>query len=118
MVCLPRHLFALTLALLLTLTSVGAGVARGQGSAADTLVICNGHGTTLVQVDTNGDVVEIIQLCPECIGALFAVSHLKAVACASQRVGFQSVEWSAYNARRSVPAPFFHTVPRGPPLTV
>mgnify|MGYP001795356004 CR=1 FL=1 len=63
------HLF-LTLALLVT--SISAASARGAAPAVDQVVICSGHGVTVLFLDATGEPTQAPHLCPDCVLHLVA----------------------------------------------
>ena len=67
-----RHAFLLCLTILTLVTSVGLGHARGMMPAQDGLVICQGHATSVVWLDSQGNEVEVAVLCPEAALGLLA----------------------------------------------
>ncbi len=56
----------------LVLTSVAAGVARGQADPVGQMVICSGHGPVMVHIDANGDPTGPPVLCPDGVLALLS----------------------------------------------
>lgn len=60
-----RCSLSLFLAVSLALATLGFGVARGQAMAAGEIVLCTGHGAVTVQVDSDGNPVRTIGLCPD-----------------------------------------------------
>ena len=60
------------LVLTITLTSVGLGHARGILPGTDSIVICQGHISTVIWVDAQGNEVEKPALCADAALALFA----------------------------------------------
>lgn len=69
----PLFLFGLCLALVAG--SVTMAVARGQSAAltgAGTFVICTGYGVTTITLDSDGNPVGPVYLCPDCLAGLAA----------------------------------------------
>ncbi len=64
-----RPLIAL-LALLVLVTSIGLGAARGAAAPADAVVICRGHASVTVFLDADGNEVGHHSICPEAALAL------------------------------------------------
>ena len=62
-----RTYLALTLALILTVTSQGMAVARGAMVPAGQMVLCTGTGQATVFVDEDGQPVEPPHHCPDCV---------------------------------------------------
>ena len=60
------------LVLTITLTSVGLGHARGILPGTDSIVICQGHISTVIWVDAQGNEVKKPSLCADAALALFA----------------------------------------------
>ena len=67
-----RHLAALTLVLVLAMTSQGLAVARGQGAAVGSIVICIGGGLAAVPVGPDGQPVGEAHYCPDGVLSLLA----------------------------------------------
>lgn len=61
------------LAVLILLTSVGMGVARGQAPVARHVHLCGSFGIETVAVDAQGNVLTAPGHCPDCAGLLLAV---------------------------------------------
>jgi len=66
-----RPFLALSLALIIALTSGAMAVARGQTSAAGAIVLCTGTGPLSVQVDADGQPIGPLHICPDCALGLF-----------------------------------------------
>lgn len=62
----PRSLLRGFLAVVLLLTSVGMGVARGQAQVVDHVLLCGSFGTKMVAVDARGNTVQAPGHCPDC----------------------------------------------------
>ncbi|MEL6610248.1 MAG: hypothetical protein AAFO58_06585 [Pseudomonadota bacterium] len=58
-------------AMLVLVTSVGTGVARGTLPPAGAIVICNGHGSATILIDAAGNEVTEVALCGEAANGLF-----------------------------------------------
>ena len=71
-----RSLAAVSLAIVLALTSLTMAVARGQmhmqTAGGLTLVICAGAGPVTVTLDADGNPVGPVHVCPDCALALIA----------------------------------------------
>jgi hypothetical protein len=68
----PAFLIALFLSLLLALTSVTAGAARGAAPVAGWVMLCAGDDAIFVPVDSDGRPTRVHQ-CPDCTAALVAL---------------------------------------------
>lgn len=66
-----RPFIALSLALIIALTSGAMAVARGQTTAAGSIVLCTGTGPLTVQVDADGQPIGPVHICPDCALGLF-----------------------------------------------
>lgn len=73
---MPRHLAAL-LILLVALTSIGLGAARGTVRMGDEVVLCTGHGIVVTRLP--GDEGEAALLCPDMALSLLAAVDAPAV---------------------------------------
>lgn len=62
-----RRSTGLALALIIALTSVAFGAARGLADAAGKMVICAGHAIVVVYVDENGQPTGTPHFCPDCV---------------------------------------------------
>ncbi|WP_425072221.1 hypothetical protein [Sagittula sp. S175] len=67
-----RPLIALFVALTLAVTSLSAGVARGQAAPAGVIELCQGLTTVSVAVDADGAPVSHVHLCPDGVMSLLA----------------------------------------------
>lgn len=110
------QVICIALSAIVVIASVGAGVARGQAEAAGTVVLCRGHVTVTVAVDSDGQPIERTVLCPDCVQLLFSMLPDPAP---------KWVNWAA--ARVSVshagiefqpPQQIGNELPRGPPASV
>ena len=71
------RLLSFILALLVTLTTVHMGQARGvMASVAGHVTICNGQGTEVLTLDVSGDPVEVSHSCPDCLVVFAAADSL------------------------------------------
>lgn len=68
-----RIWLAVSLALMLSLTSQAMAVMRGTPGPAGEIVLCTGSGPISVQVDENGQPVGKPHICPDCALSLFAL---------------------------------------------
>jgi hypothetical protein len=64
---LYRSLLGVALILLVALTSVHLGMARGQARMAGSIVLCTGTGPVAVAVDRDGQPIERPHVCPDCV---------------------------------------------------
>ena len=64
-----RGCFAFCLAVMLSLTSVTAAVARGQMAGATDVVVCAGAGVVTITLDAAGRPVTVAHHCPVCTAA-------------------------------------------------
>lgn len=60
-------LLACALALTVALSSLGHASARNQAHGAQTLIICTGYGLVRIIMDADGNPVEQILPCPDCV---------------------------------------------------
>lgn len=67
-----RTVISLLIAGLLVVTSLAAGVARGQADPVTTVVICAGGAPTMVHLDANGEPTGAPVLCPDGVMGLFS----------------------------------------------
>lgn len=110
-----RSAFAVFLTLVLFVTSVAFGAARGQARVAGQVVLCLGGAAVSVAVDQDGQPVGTVHLCPDCaLGSLAAIALPGAAAPVpvdrASRVG-----WSL-SGSHSVPLWRSRPVARGPPM--
>ncbi|WP_068115565.1 hypothetical protein [Tropicimonas marinistellae] len=71
-----QRALSLLLVLSLGLSALGFGMARGQAPAAGQMVICTGHGIVTVTLDSKGNPVESVTLCPDAAMSFWAVTAL------------------------------------------
>lgn len=64
---MTRILLSLLLTLSLAFTSLTMAQARGAAAATGQMVICSGLGTTIVNVDAEGQPTRPPHLCPDCL---------------------------------------------------
>ena len=74
----PRALVSLLVAVLLTVTSVTAGAARGPAMAAGEGVICSGGQVLTLKVDAEGNPVGPGHVCLDCVLSLLAAPPAEA----------------------------------------
>lgn len=67
-----RPFSAFLLCALVALTGGTMAVARGQAASAGQIVICTGSGPVTVDVDTRGQPVGPVHICPDCVMSLLA----------------------------------------------
>lgn len=67
-----RPALAVLLALLLGVSALGFGMARGQAPQAGQIVICTGQGIVTISIDADGKPVERHTLCPDAALTLMA----------------------------------------------
>ena len=60
------------LALCLAVTSVTSVQAKARAGSLDQVVICTGYGIVQITVDAEGNPVQAIHACPDCVNALAA----------------------------------------------
>lgn len=65
-------IFALSLAMMLALTSLTLAVARGQAPAVGEVVICTGMGLQVLHLDAEGNPVGAPHVCPDGIASFIA----------------------------------------------
>lgn len=61
------RLTGLLLVLVVALTSVELGAARGQAKAAGEIILCTGDGPVAVVVDADGKPLNSPHVCPDCV---------------------------------------------------
>lgn len=112
-----RSAFAALLCLILIVTSVAFGAARGQARVAGQIVLCIGGAAQVVAVDGSGQPVLRVHLCPDC-----ALSGLAAVAVASPLPAGMPCTLSrlAYRARYTTATALWRprASARGPPIVL
>lgn len=70
----PQSIIAGALSLILVLTAPALALSRTAPNAAGTVVICTGTGPMSIVVDSDGQPIDHIHICPECaFAALSAV---------------------------------------------
>lgn len=69
-----RSAVAFSLSLLLLVTAIAFGAARGQTRVAGQVVLCIGGAAVTIEVDEDGQPVGAVHVCPDC-----ALSSLAAV---------------------------------------
>jgi hypothetical protein len=62
-----RNILTTLLALVLAVTSVGFGHARGAAPAAGAMVICRGQTVIRIVIDASGQPVETRHICPDAV---------------------------------------------------
>ncbi|WP_172331616.1 hypothetical protein [Mangrovicoccus sp. HB161399] len=71
---IPARASSFLLVLLMAVSGISFGAARGQARIAGQMVICTGGAAVTVSVDAGGNPVREVHLCPDSIlGALAAV---------------------------------------------
>jgi hypothetical protein len=80
--CLFRASAALVLVASLVLTTLAAGVARGQAAPVGTVEICRGLTVVSVPVDADGAPVSPLHLCADGVTALYGETSVAAPAVA------------------------------------
>ncbi|MBR3371683.1 MAG: hypothetical protein IKG52_13735 [Rhodobacteraceae bacterium] len=111
---LLRSFSGFALALCLALASIGFVQARHLAAGAQTLVICTGYGLVSVTIDADGNPVEHMLPCPDCIMPVVAgladpLEYFHAAARASR------VQWHAGAAVWQAGAAGFWASSRAPP---
>ena len=107
------RVLTLTLALLVTVTSVHMAQARGHmAGVAGQVVICNGQGREVVALDHAGDrsgaPVELVHSCPDCLLVL-ASTDSPAISDDPQAIHMYTL------AQAAVITPHFALIPNHPP---
>ncbi|WP_299689432.1 hypothetical protein [uncultured Tateyamaria sp.] len=64
---MARSMLPLILSLAMLFTSIGVASARGAAPAVDQVVICSGHGVSVLFLDADGAPTQAPQLCPDCV---------------------------------------------------
>lgn len=116
MISRVRFLILGLMVLCLVATAQTMATARGQAMVEGQIVLCTGIGPQAVWVDAEGQPVDVLHLCPDCVLGLFA-EHL----CPSappllrsvERVGYDLLARAAY-----APSPFIVPQARDPPRLV
>lgn len=102
------------LIVVLLLTGLALGAARGQARIAGQVVICSGNAVTVLTVDRDGNPVERPHFCPD-----MALSLLAALTAGAPPTPVPQMVRPVYVARRGVSL-FSRPVParqaRGPPV--
>lgn len=75
-----RGLFRLSLVLVLLLTGITLGAARGQARIAGVIVLCAGGAITTQMVDRDGKPVRVMLICPDMALSLMAAPEVPPVA--------------------------------------
>jgi len=71
----------LLLALCLAVTSVTSVQAKSRAGSLEQVVICTGYGIVQITIDADGNPVQAIHACPDCVTALAALlPHVHVVA--------------------------------------
>lgn len=68
-----RRYIAFCLGLLLALTSIPQAMARYHTHGAQTMVICTGYGLVQITLDADGNPVEYVAPCPDCVATVVAI---------------------------------------------
>ena len=101
-----RPVLAIALAFLAAVTSLAAGVARGQADPVGQIVLCTGHGPVMVHVDETGAPTGAPVLCPDGVLALFDHSVAGPAAAKPALRLLQTLVWAPEPlASRAVPVP-------------
>ncbi|MEM9249005.1 MAG: hypothetical protein AAGB05_09945 [Pseudomonadota bacterium] len=109
-----RLVIPLALALLVTVSSVGWGVALGRVPPAGSVTLCTGHGVVTIFVDADGMPVERVVLCPDCAIAAPVPGPLAIPARATRLSRDTQGQARAQPVRPA--APWSRTTARGPPV--
>ena len=115
------RLFALTLALLIAVTSQQMAMARGlMVTDAGQVVLCTGQGTIMVTLDADGNIVEggdqVAHFCPDC-ALTFADTATAALIADGVVIHMQTLLQTPVSTPQIALTPTTVNV-RGPPLTV
>ena len=110
-----RPFFAICLAVSLVLTSGAMAVARGQTQdSVGNIILCTGHGVVWVAIDSNGDPVGPIHICPDCALQAFDVPAFASLELGAHRPDqIHHAEAKASIGARSV---FGTNLARAPPV--
>lgn len=111
-----RSLAAMSLAVLIALTSAQVAAARGQATPAGTLVICRGLTLVTIHVDAEGRETESPHLCPEAALSLFATGFTESPDLLADP-GVIRLVWSPFQRARVVRNGAV-TRARGPPTVI
>lgn len=111
-----RRLFALSLALLLAITSQALAVARGAAPASGYAVYCMNGSMVTVAIDADGQPVGEPHLCPDAVAG-FAVLAAPPPLPAGRMVAGIGVTWPQPLAHLATAAPAAPQA-RGPPVRV
>ncbi|RJE80539.1 hypothetical protein [Paracoccus sp. JM45] len=102
----------LALILVLMLTSIGLGTARGTVRLGTEVVLCTGHGVVVTRLPDTGQTT--VHLCPDMALSLLAVVAAPAVIPPQQSAMAATYQPSAF--RLSVPTVLTMTRARDPPV--
>lgn len=69
---MARTALHLIVTLALLVTGIGAASARGAAPAVDRVVICAGHGLSVLYLDADGEPTQAPHMCPDCVVHLLA----------------------------------------------
>ncbi|MGJ8624768.1 MAG: hypothetical protein ACSHW1_18660, partial [Yoonia sp.] len=105
-----------TLALLIAVTSQQMAVARGMAyDAAGQVILCTGQGVVTVTLNTQGEPMDVVHICPDCaltlMAAVGALLVLEPLIVHSQTL----TQTPVTTAQTTISPAAFHA--RGPPLT-
>ncbi|WP_415921779.1 hypothetical protein [Tateyamaria sp. SN6-1] len=104
----------LLLTMTLLATSIGSASARGAAPAVDHVVICSGHGVSVLYLDADGEPTDAPHLCPDCI--LHLVAPLLTAGSAMRAEGMaRAVPQYFGRSQEVVPLPLTISA-RGPPV--
>lgn len=73
------RLFSLLLVLTMVATSGSMAMMRDRSAGGQAVVICNGAGLQTIQVDANGERIELAPICPKCTTAMLAQAPARAI---------------------------------------
>ncbi len=109
-----RRIVLMWLAAAMVLTSGAMALSR-TASEGQTVVICTGTGVSTIQVDQNGDKIDPLPVCPECL--LFDVALTPPHMAVVKPTRFTLSQWLALAP--AIPAgPSLTANARGPPTTI
>ncbi len=113
---LLRISLAFALAGMMVLTSLSVAVARGQAQPMGSVEICQGLTVVRVTLDSEGQPVSPVHLCPDVLGTLFAPPAVVFVPATPEQL------WHALHAWHDVALATGHSLhepqARGPPRAI
>ena len=111
------HLLAVSLALLIAVTSQHMALARGMSTdVAGQVILCTGQGVTTVAVDAQGNPVGPVHICPDC--ALSFMDTVASSVVVDPLVVHMQTLGQTFVAALQNPSVLILVNARGPPLSV